>query len=80
MITRFVLNTVLHHVGLSWIIYLNKKMEYEIKENNHPGWLNKGLRYNTDICYKLHRTIFDGFIRNYRTYRCNNTCSITSYD
>ena len=22
-------------------------MKYEIKENNHPNWLNKGPRYNT---------------------------------
>ena len=38
-ITQFVLNLVLHHVGLSWIISSNKQMIYETKENN-PGWLN----------------------------------------
>ena len=32
---------------LSWIIYSGKPMKYDIKENNHPGWLNKGPRYNT---------------------------------
>ena len=41
------LNTKLHHVGLSWIIYSSKKIKYDIKENNHPDWLNKGPRYNT---------------------------------
>ena len=34
MITRFVLNAILHHVGLSWIISSNKEMNYEIDENN----------------------------------------------
>ena len=43
----FVLNTKLHHVGLSWIISSIKKMKYDIKENNHPDWLNKDPRYNT---------------------------------
>ena len=46
MSTEFVLNKKLHHVGLSWIIYSRKQMKYDIKENNHPGWLNKGPRYN----------------------------------
>ena len=42
MITKFVLNKVLNHVGLSWIISSNKKMKYENEENN-LNWLNKGL-------------------------------------
>ena len=80
MITKFVLNTVLHHVGWSWIISSNKKMKYYIKGNNHPDWLNKGPRYNTAICYKWHGTVFDGFIRNYRTDSCNIMCSLPSHD
>ena len=79
MITKFVLNTVLHHVGLFWIISLNKQMKYEIEENNHPDCLNKGPRYNTSICYKFHRTVFDDFIINDRTYRCNIMCSRTAH-
>ena len=47
MSTKFVLNTKLHHVGLSWIISSSKQMKYDIKENNHPDWLNNGPRYNT---------------------------------
>ena len=47
MITKFLINTKLPHVGLSWIIYSSKKMNYDIKENNHPDWLNKVPRYNT---------------------------------
>ena len=47
MSTKFVLNKKLHHVGLYWIIYSSKQMKYDIKENNHPDWLNKVPRYNT---------------------------------
>ena len=80
MITRFVLNTVLNHVGLSWIISSSKKIKYDIKENNHPDWLNKVPRYNTAICSKFHGTVFGGFIRNFRTNRCNIMCSINAHD
>ena len=47
MSTKFVLNTKLHHVVLSWIIYSINPMIYDSKENNHPDWSNKGPRYNT---------------------------------
>ena len=47
MSTKFVLNTKWYHVDLSWIIYSSKKINYDIKENNHPDWLNKVPRYNT---------------------------------
>ena len=47
MSTKFVLNTILHYVGLSWIISSIKQMKYDIRENNHPDWLNKVPRYNT---------------------------------
>ena len=55
-------------------------MKYDIKENNNPDWLNKVPQYNIAICSKLHGTVFDDFIRNDRTYRCNIVCSITSHD
>ena len=56
--TQFVLNSVLHHLGLSWIIYSNKQMKYETEENN-SDWVNKGTWYNTAICYKLHGTVLN---------------------
>ena len=42
MITKFELNTILHNVGMSWIISFNKKMRYEMNKINHQDWLNKG--------------------------------------
>ena len=50
IITKFVLNEILHHVGMSWIICSNEEVKYEIDEINHPYWLNKGPWYNTAIC------------------------------
>ena len=58
MVTKFVLNTVLQHVGLSWIIETNQKLEYYIYKHN-PDWLTNSTWYNTSICTKLHRTVFE---------------------
>ena len=46
-ITKFVINEILYHVDMSWIICSNKELFYEIDESNHPNWLNKGPWYNT---------------------------------
>ena len=47
VITQFVLNAMLHHVGMSWIIRSNKEMDYDKYTNsNHIYWLNKGPWYN----------------------------------
>ena len=73
------LNSLLHHVGLSWIISSNKKMKYETEENN-PDGLNKGPWYNTTIFSKLHVTVFEYFIRNARTNRYNLMFYITAHD
>ena len=45
MITKFVLNAILHHVGMPWIISSNDEMKYEIDEMNNQDWLNKGPWY-----------------------------------
>ena len=57
MSTKFVLNQKWHHMGLSWIIYSIKQMKYDIKENNHPDWLNNGPRYNTAKMFGLNSFI-----------------------
>ena len=80
IITKFVLNAILYHVGMSWIIRSNKEMKYEIEENNHQDWLNKGPWYNTSICLKLHRGIFEYFITHTRTDRYNLMCSLVEHD
>ena len=75
MITKFVLNTILHHVGMSWIISSNDEMKYEIDERNHQDLLYKVTWYNTAICLRLHGSLFEDFIIHARTDRYNIMCS-----
>ena len=68
IVTKFVLNEMLHHVGMSWIISSNREMEYEMNtKRNHIDWLNKGTWYNRKICSKLHGSRFEDFITQART-------------
>ena len=71
MITKFVLNTILYHVGMSWIIYSNKEMKYEIDKSYYQYWLNKFPWYNTAIFSRLHGSLFEDFITHARTDRYN---------
>ena len=80
MITNFLLNAILHHVGMSWIICSNKKMKYEIDKSKHPDWLNKSTWYNIEIFSKLHRKLFEDFTTLARTYRYNLMYSIVAHD
>ena len=80
MITKLVLNTILHHVGMSWIISSNKGLKYEIYENNHQDWLNKGPWYNTPICLKLHGSMFEYFITHARTDINHLFCYLVAHD
>ena len=80
MITKFVLNTILHHVGMSWIIRSNYEMKYELYESNLQYWLNKGPWYNTDICSRLHISLFGYFITHARIDRYNLICSLVAHD
>ena len=80
MITKLVLNKMLYHVGISWIICSNEKMKYEMDKNIHPTWLNKGPWYNTDICSELLGSPFEYFIIDTITDIYNIMCSIVAHD
>ena len=80
MITKYVLNAILHHVGMSWIISSNDEMKYEIDKINHQDWLNTGPWYNTAICSRLHECLFEYFIIHARTDRYNLMCSLGAHD
>ena len=49
IITEFLLNTLLHHVGMSWIIETHKQLKYDTKKQN-LDWITGGPWYNTSIC------------------------------
>ena len=66
---------MLHHVGILWIIEAHEQLKYDTEKQNSE-WMTGGTWYNTSICKKLHRKVFDGFIRNARTNIYNIRCSI----
>ena len=78
MITKFVLNEILHHVGMLWIISSNEGMKYDIEKINHQDWLNKGPWYNTYICSRLHGSLFEDFITHARIDRYNLMCYLVA--
>ena len=49
IITPFVLNTVLQHVGMSWIIKAIKQLEHDMDKHN-SYWIIGGSWYNIYIC------------------------------
>ena len=51
-----------------------------MNESNHLDWLNKGPRYNRNICSKLHGSRFEDFIKPARTYRYNPMCSLVAHE
>ena len=53
IITTFVLNTILHHVGMLWIIETHEQLKYNMDKYNSE-WITGGPWYNTSICKKLH--------------------------
>ena len=79
ILTIFVLNTLLHHVGMLWIIEKHEQLKYDIEKHN-PEWMTGGTWYNTSIYKELHGKVFEGFIRNAKTDRYNIMCSIDAYE
>ena len=55
-------------------------MKYEIDENNHQYWFNKGTWYNTSICLNLHGSMFEDFITHARKDRYNLMCYLVAHD
>ena len=78
IITTFVFNTMLHHVGMLWIIKNHEQLQYDMDLQNSDLMIG-GPWYNTSICKKIHGNIFEGFIRNARTDRYHIMCSIVAH-
>ena len=79
IIKIFALNTMLHHVGMLWIIENNEQLKYYMGIKN-SDLLTDGPWYNTSICEKLHGICFEGFIINARTDRYHIMCSIDAHE
>ena len=81
MITPFVMNSMLHHVGMSWITSLKEEMYYDNYTNSkYLGWFDTGPWHNKNICSKLYGTTFEDFIKQARTDRYNIMCSLVAHD
>ena len=79
IITVSVLNTQLHHVGMSLIIETHEQLKYDMEKHN-PGWITGDPWYNTYICKQLYGTLFEEFNRNARTDRCIIICSVDAHE
>ena len=80
MIAKFVLNAVLHHVGMSWTICSNEEMKYEIDKIKHQYLLNKGPWYSTSVGSRLHGSLFADFITHAGTDRYNIIFYLVAHD
>ena len=68
VITQLLLNAMLHHVGMSWIIISKKEMNYNNFTNRkNLEWFDTGPWYKKYICSKLHGITFEDFITQART-------------
>ena len=61
-----------------WLTENHEELKYDMDIQN-SDWLTGGPWYNTSICWKLHRKIFEGFIIYARTNRYNIISSIDAY-
>ena len=75
------MNSMLHHVGMSWMISSKKEMDYDNFTNRkNLGWFETGPWHNKNICSKLYGTTFEGFIKQARTDIYNIMCSLVDHD
>ena len=49
IITLFVLNTIIHYVGMLWIIETYEQLIYDMEKHN-LDWMTGGTWCNTSIC------------------------------
>ena len=79
IITTFVLNTMLHRVGMLWIIEKHEQLKYDTDEHK-SDWMTGGPWYNKYIGKKLHGKVLEGFIINAITDIYHIMCSIDAYE
>ena len=59
---------------------LQRRNEILNVNNNNQDWLNKVPWYNTDICLRLHGSLFEDFITHARSDIYNLMCSLVAHD
>ena len=76
--TTFVTNMVFQHVGLSWIIKSNQKLNFYF-QMNCPIWVINSSWYNTIICSQLHGLLLGYYFITAKRDRYNAMCSIKDH-
>ena len=66
IITTFVLNKMLHHIGMLWIIENHEQLQYDM-DIKKSDCVTGGPWYNKSIYKKVHGKLFEVFIINART-------------
>ena len=57
------MNSMLHHVGMSWMISSKEEMDYDNFTNiKNLGWFDTSPWNNKNICSKLYGTTFEGLL------------------
>ena len=79
IVTVFLLNILLHHVDMPWIIETYEKLKCDMEKHN-PYCITGSTWYNTYICKILHGTVFTEFIINEITYSYNFMFSIDTHE
>ena len=75
------MNSMLHHVGMSWIIISKEEMDYDNFTNiKNLGWFDTGPWHNKNTCSKLYGTTFEGSSIQARIDRYNIMCSLVAHD
>ena len=72
-------DTMLHHVGMLWLIETHQQLKYYIDRYN-PDWKTGGPWYNTSVCKKIHWAVLENYIRNERTDIYKLMCSIDAHE
>ena len=77
-ITQFVTNMVLQHVGLYWIIQSNQNLNFDF-QIHCISWVLNLPWYNTQICPRLHGSLFEDYVTTDRQGIYNLMCSIEAH-
>ena len=79
IVTVFLMNILLHHAGMLWIIETHGQLKYYMEKHN-PDLITCGPCYTTHIWKKIHGTVFESFIDNAKTDRCNLKCYTCAHE
>ena len=78
-ITIFVINMVLQHVGLSWIIQQNQKLNSGFQDYC-SSWIISGQWYNTAICSQLNGLLYKDNVTTFICDKYNLMCSTEAHE